>query len=127
MGQKCQDQGVDFQKKGMERLKSLIIESLNLEGITIESIKDDQPLISEGLGLDSVDALELVVVLEKAYGIKIRSQEIEPRIFSSISSLHDFIQKNWHKKRDYDHYPSTQTTGCGYRPRSSVWMGVGNR
>ena len=99
MGQKCQDQGVDFQKKGMERLKSLIIESLNLEGITIESIKDDQPLISEGLGLDSVDALELVVVLEKAYGIKIRSQEIEPRIFSSISSLHDFIQKKLAQKK----------------------------
>ena len=99
MVQKGQGQGVDFQEKGLEGLKRLIIESLNLEGITPESIEDNQPLISEGLGLDSVDALELVVVLEIAYGIKIRSQEIEPRIFSSVSNLHDFIQKKLAAKK----------------------------
>ena len=97
MGQKCQE--VNFQEKGLEGLKRLIIESLNLEGISPESIKDDQPLISEGLGLDSVDALELVVVLEKSYEIKIRSQEIEPRIFSSVSNLYDFIKQKLKVKK----------------------------
>jgi len=77
----------------MERLKNLIIESLSLEGVLPENIKDHEPLISGELGLDSVDALELIVVLEKEYGIKIPSQEINAKIFSSVSNLHDFVQK----------------------------------
>ncbi|HEV7785452.1 MAG TPA: phosphopantetheine-binding protein [Thermoanaerobaculia bacterium] len=74
-----------------DRIKRLIVESLNLEGMKPEMIEDDVPLFGEGLGLDSVDALELVVALEKEFGIKIKSQEIGREVFSSISTLSEFI------------------------------------
>ena len=68
-----------------DRIKRLIVESLNLEGMRPEMIEDEAPLFGEGLGLDSVDALELVVALEKEFGIKIKSQEIGREVFSSVS------------------------------------------
>jgi acyl carrier protein len=74
------------------RIKRLIVESLNLEGMRPELIEDETPLFGEGLGLDSVDALELVVALEKEFGIKIRSQEIGREVFSSVSTLSQFIE-----------------------------------
>lgn len=75
------------------RIKEVIIESLNLEGMTPESIGDDAPLFGdEGLGLDSVDALELVVALEKAYGIRIDSEEIGQDAFASVSHLEAFVE-----------------------------------
>jgi len=74
-----------------DRIKRLIVESLNLEGMKPEMIADDAPLFGEGLGLDSVDALELVVALEKEFGIKIKSQEIGREVFSSVSTLSEFI------------------------------------
>ena len=73
-------------------LKRLIVESLRLEGLTTDKIGDDTPLFGEELGLDSVDALELVVALEKEFGIKIKSQEIGREVFSSVSSLSQFIE-----------------------------------
>lgn len=72
-------------------VKRLIIDSLNLEGMSPEMIDSEQPLFGAGLGLDSVDALELVVAMEKSYGIKIRSDEIEPGTFDSVASLSRFI------------------------------------
>jgi acyl carrier protein len=74
------------------RIKRLIVESLHLEGMRPEMIEDEEPLFGEGLGLDSVDALELVVALEKEFGIKIKSQEIGREVFSSVSSLSHFIE-----------------------------------
>jgi acyl carrier protein len=73
------------------RLKAIIVESLNLEGTAPESIDDHEPLFGDGLGLDSVDALELVVALEKEYGIKIRSDEIDPSAFANVDSLSRFV------------------------------------
>jgi len=73
------------------RIKRLIVESLNLEGMRPEMIEDEAPLFGEGLGLDSVDALELVVALEKEFGIRIKSQEIGREVFSSVSTLSEFI------------------------------------
>jgi acyl carrier protein len=75
----------------VHRLKEIIVESLNLEGTSPESIGDQEPLFGEGLGLDSVDALELVVALEKEYGIKIRSDEIDPQAFATVDSLSRFV------------------------------------
>lgn len=75
-----------------DRIKRLIVESLNLEGMSPEMIEDEAPLFGEGLGLDSVDALELVVALEKEFGIKIKSQEIGREVFSSVSTLSQFIE-----------------------------------
>jgi acyl carrier protein len=74
------------------RIKRLIVESLHLEGMKPEMIEDEAPLFGEGLGLDSVDALELVVALEKEFGIKIKSQELGREVFSSVSSLSEFIE-----------------------------------
>ncbi|MDR0762082.1 MAG: phosphopantetheine-binding protein [Campylobacteraceae bacterium] len=75
-----------------ENLKSLIIKSLKLEDIGVDDINDDMSLFSsDGLGLDSVDSIELVLTLERAYGVKIGKNENYQEIFSSISSLLNFI------------------------------------
>jgi acyl carrier protein len=72
-------------------LKSRIIESLKLQEITPEQIEDDAPLFGTGLGLDSIDALELVVLLEKDYGIVIKDIEEGRPAFRSVRTLADFI------------------------------------
>lgn len=74
------------------RIKRLIVDSLNLDGMKPEMIDDEAPLFGDGLGLDSVDALELVVALEKEFGIKIKSQEMGREVFSSVASLSQFIE-----------------------------------
>jgi acyl carrier protein len=75
------------------RLKRLIVESLHLEGLKPENIADDAPLFGEGLGLDSVDALELVVALEKEYGMRIQSHEVDKSVFDSVASLAGFVAR----------------------------------
>ncbi len=72
-------------------LKTKIIESLNLQDIAPEQIEDDAPLFGAGLGLDSIDALELVVMLEKNYGIVIKDIEEGRPAFKSVRTLADFI------------------------------------
>jgi acyl carrier protein len=72
-------------------LKSKIIESLKLQDITAEQIDDDAPLFGTGLGLDSIDALELVVLLEKDYGIVIKDIEEGRPAFRSVKTLAEFI------------------------------------
>jgi acyl carrier protein len=75
-----------------EDLKALIIKSLKLEDVGVSDIKDDASLFgSDGLGLDSVDSIELVLTLEREYGVKISKNENYQEIFSSISSLLNFI------------------------------------
>jgi acyl carrier protein len=76
-----------------ERLKKLIIDSLGLEDVTPDGIKDDDPLFGNGLGLDSIDALELVVAMEKEFGIVIADEEVGKKIFVSINTLTDFVAK----------------------------------
>jgi acyl carrier protein len=73
------------------RVKRLIVDNLHLDGLTPERIDEQAPLFGEGLGLDSVDALELVVAVEKEFGIKIKSNEIGREVFSSVASLSRFI------------------------------------
>jgi acyl carrier protein len=72
-------------------LKRLIVERLRLEGLTPDRIGDDAPLFGDGLGLDSVDALELVVGIEKEFGISIKSHEVDKTIFQSVASLARFV------------------------------------
>jgi acyl carrier protein len=74
-------------------LKQLIVTTLNLDGLTPERIADDEPLFGSGLGLDSVDALELVVALEKEYGISIASHEVDKSVFGSLASLAGFVER----------------------------------
>ena len=73
-------------------LKKLIVEALVLEDIAPEEIDTEAPLFVEGLGLDSIDALELAMALEERYGVKIEDDPDENRrIFASVRSLADFV------------------------------------
>ncbi|MBR6369960.1 MAG: acyl carrier protein [Bacteroidaceae bacterium] len=76
------------------KLKQEIIEVLNLEDVKPEDIDNDAPLFGEGLGLDSIDALELIVLMEKNYGIKLQDPAKGKEIFKSIKVMADYIQKN---------------------------------
>jgi len=75
-------------------LKNEIIKVLNLEGMKPEDIADDGELFGEGLGLDSIDALELIVLLEKNYGIKLKDPAQGKVIFKSVRTMAEFIQTN---------------------------------
>jgi acyl carrier protein len=77
-------------------LKQQIIEVLNLEGMMPEDIDENAPLFGEGLGLDSIDALELIVLMEKNYGIKLEDPKKGKEIFASIKTMAAYIQN--HKK-----------------------------
>jgi acyl carrier protein len=81
-------------------LKRLIIESLNLDGVSPDEIGDDDPLFGSDLGLDSVDALELVVVLEKEYGIKVQSDEVGQEEFASVANLATFLDRKLAEARE---------------------------
>jgi acyl carrier protein len=74
------------------RIKHLLVDALHLEGLAPSDIADDAPLFGEGLGLDSVDALELVVALEKEFAIRIQSHEVGKEAFISVSTLAAFIE-----------------------------------
>lgn len=79
----------------MQELKEALIESLNLEDITPEEIENDAPLFGdEGLGLDSIDALEIILVLERNYGIRIANPAEGKSIFYSVRTLAEFITAN---------------------------------
>jgi acyl carrier protein len=79
----------------LSEITALIIEGLQLEDITADEIDIKAPLFGDGLGLDSIDALEIAVLLERKYGIKITSDDVGNKdIFASISSLVDFVAKN---------------------------------
>jgi len=75
-------------------LKNKIIEVLNLEDVAIEEIKDADPLFGGGLGLDSIDALELIVLLDKDYGIKLSDPKKGKEIFQSIEVMAKYIEEN---------------------------------
>ena len=75
-------------------LKNKIIDVLNLEDVAIEEIKDTDPLFGGGLGLDSIDALELIVLLDKDYGIKLSDPKKGKEIFQSIEVMAKYIEEN---------------------------------
>jgi acyl carrier protein len=73
-------------------IKTLIVTTLALEGVTPESIEDDAPLFGEGLGLDSIDAIELGVAIRKRYGISLDAESEDPRRhFASVTTLAAFV------------------------------------
>ncbi len=77
------------------KLKTQIIDALNLEELKPEDINDDAPLFGpDGLGLDSIDALELIVLLEKNYGIKLTDPAKAKGVFASVATMASFIEEN---------------------------------
>ncbi|MBD3661424.1 MAG: acyl carrier protein [Arenibacter algicola] len=77
-----------------QELKEKIITQLNLEDIAIEEIADNDPLFGDGLGLDSIDALELIVMLDKDYGIKLTDPKEGKKIFESIEVMAKYIAEH---------------------------------
>ena len=73
------------------RVKEMIVERLGLEGLRPEEIDDDAPLFGEGLVLDSIDALELSIGLEKVFGVKLETEEEGKRAFASVSALAEHL------------------------------------
>ncbi len=80
----------------VNQLKVQIIKALKLEDVKPEDINPTAPLFGDGLGLDSIDALELIVLLEKEYGLRVENAASAKKIFSSIQSMADYIAE--HKK-----------------------------
>ncbi|WP_300698355.1 phosphopantetheine-binding protein [Bacteroides sp.] len=82
----------------IDKLKKELIQELNLEEITPKDIDTDAPLFGDaGLGLDSIDALEIILILERNYGIKIKNPAEGKQIFYSIRTLADYISENQNK------------------------------
>ncbi|MBK7432918.1 MAG: acyl carrier protein [Chitinophagaceae bacterium] len=78
--------------KLMSDLKSQIIAQLNLQDVKPEEIGDDQPLFVDGLGLDSIDALELIVLLQQEYKIKLSNAEDGPKVFKTVRTMAEYIK-----------------------------------
>lgn len=78
----------------MADLKAQIIQQLNLKHLKPEDIGDDQPLFVEGLGLDSIDALELIVLLQQEYNIKLANADEGPKVFRSVRTMAEYITAN---------------------------------
>jgi len=77
-----------------QQLKNQIIEFLNLTPLTPTEIKDDEPLFGEGLGLDSIDSLELIVLLKREYGITIQDPKEGRKVLVDINTIVDYILQN---------------------------------
>lgn len=83
-----------YMDKLKAQLKEQILEALSLDEMKPEEIDDNAPLFGEGLGLDSIDALELIVLMEKQYGIKISNPAEGKEVFKSINVMAEYIAKN---------------------------------
>jgi acyl carrier protein len=77
-----------------EQLKKQIVEFLNLLSVKPEEIKDDEPLFGEGLGLDSIDSIELIVLLNREYGIVIEDPKEGRKVLVDINTMADYIEKH---------------------------------
>jgi len=76
-----------------QKIKELLIERLKFEDMTPEDISDDEPLFAGGLGLDSIDALEIVVMLESEFGVKVKNETSAREHFKSVAALADFVEE----------------------------------
>ena len=78
----------------IDKVKQLIIDALRIEGMMPADIETDAPLFGEGLGLDSIDALQLVVAMEKEYGVVVPDAATGTKVFSSVRSMADYIAEH---------------------------------
>jgi acyl carrier protein len=77
-----------------QQLKKQIVEFLNLINVKPEDIKDDEPLFGAGLGLDSIDSIELIVLLSREYGISIQDPKEGRKVLVDVNTMADYIEKN---------------------------------
>lgn len=77
-----------------QQLKKQIVEFLNLLSVKPEDIKDDEPLFGEGLGLDSIDSIELIVLLNREYGVVIEDPKEGRKVLVDINTMVDYIEKH---------------------------------
>ena len=88
----------DYEMKMSEELvkqvKQMIIDSLRIEGITVDDIDSNAPLFGDGLGLDSIDALQLVVALEKDFGVSVPDATVGNQVFQSVETMAGYIAAN---------------------------------
>jgi acyl carrier protein len=77
-----------------EELKNKLIEILNLTDVTPEDIDENEQLVGGELGIDSIDVLEMVVMVEKEYGVVINNKEIGEKVFSTLAALAEYIHSN---------------------------------
>lgn len=73
------------------KLKELLVEHLNLKDTKPEEIGDDQPIFGEGLGLDSIDALEIIVMLQQHFGIRLTKADNGPQVLATVNSMAEYI------------------------------------
>lgn len=85
-------------KEIREKLKSLLVTQLALEDVKPEEIEDDAPLFGEGLGLDSLDAVEIVVLLQRHFGLEVKDMEMGKKVFQSIRTLSEYVVENTRKQ-----------------------------
>lgn len=86
---------MSYQTVEERELAELLVESLNLDGVAPDSIDAEAPLFNAGLGLDSIDALELSLAISKKYGVQLKSDnEDNRRVFASLRSLSEYVQAN---------------------------------
>ncbi|MFT3902546.1 MAG: phosphopantetheine-binding protein [Niabella sp.] len=77
-----------------QQVKQQIVQFLNLNTVKPEDIKDDEPLFGEGLGLDSIDSIELIVMLSREYGINIQDPKEGRKVLTTVNTMVDYIEKH---------------------------------
>lgn len=85
---------IDNMEQLEQELKARIIEALNLEEMTVEQIDSNAPLFGEGLGLDSIDSLELIMMLDKYYGIKLTDKTIAKQVLANVRTLAEYVNEH---------------------------------
>lgn len=94
-----QDQNREQELAGIcAKLKDLLVSNLNMEGVTADQIRDDDALFGEGLGLDSLDAVEIVVILQRHFGVEVKDMEKGREIFRSVRTLANYIYDYKHNQ-----------------------------
>ena len=85
---------VNLMEKLLKELQIKIVEVLNLVDVKPEDIKEDDQLVGGNLGIDSIDVLEMVIMIEKDYGLKIDNRELGAKVFATLKTLAGYINEN---------------------------------